>query len=92
MPVEMLLEISGYCQVVSIKNLYICNKYLEETFVSKTVLFYLLKRIFKENQRYSHLLFSKIGKTIIATTLGNFHGINEPDVEVPVDPNHHIIS
>jgi len=91
LPIEILLLVADYIPVKYIRNLYECNKYLEESFTEKYVLFYFLKRISKENRRYSQLIFSRLGRTLVAHTLGNFHELNEPDI-VAIDLNHHVIS
>jgi len=81
LPVEMLLTVADFCDIKSIRNFYVCSVYFEKTFTEKYVLFYLLKRIFKENQRYSNILFSRLGRSLVAQTLGNFYGINDPPNE-----------
>jgi len=94
LPEEMILLIADYCHVKTIRNLYVCDKYLERTFTKKYVLFYILDRIFKENQRYCNLLSSQLGKTLVANTLGNFYGINETEEIdlVAIDINHFPLS
>ena len=92
-PPEMLLLIADFCSIENVRNFYVCNKYLENTFTQKSSFFYLLKRIFKEIRVYYHLRDSNLGKTLIAHALGNLHEIYEiPPDNIAIDLNHINIS
>ena len=70
LPTEMLLSVANFCDIRSIRIFNVCNVHFEKTFT--------------ENQRYSNLLFLRLGRSLVKQALDNFYGINDPVEEDPV--------